>query len=114
MRCAHLRVHRRLYDPVSKRGTPQCQSCKKGLVWHVPPVLHIVRVRGRKRVCFDRKRHDRFVAGKRRLAIRCLDCLHVFCPACARKHFVPVWRGHDRVLRVIDDVIKKAVKGLRC
>jgi hypothetical protein len=45
-----------------------------------------------------------------KVAIRCLDCRHAFCPRCAKKHFAPVMRAHDKIM---DTIVRVAVKVMR-
>jgi hypothetical protein len=48
-----------------------------------------------------------------KVAIRCLDCFKLYCPRCAKKHFVPVFQAHANVVRAIDRALVRAVQGTR-
>lgn len=45
-----------------------------------------------------------------KVAIRCLDCRLAFCPKCAKKHFAPVARAHDKLM---GEIVKAATKAMR-
>jgi hypothetical protein len=112
VRIRRWRCHPRYTSrPVGLRnGEPWCCHCRQRLDWGVtespwPP-------RRRKgeslRIARLRIRH-----AERRYAIRCLDCMRVFCPRCARKHFVPTFRAHARVMQAIDRAKMRAPDGGR-
>lgn len=103
-RMRRLRTHRRgwsYWNPPKglRRGQPWCVKCRRKLDWGTTVPL-------------SRRRSAR--ALERRFAIRCLDCMQVYCPRCARAHFVPVFYAHARVMRAIDRAIEKGVRGVRC
>jgi hypothetical protein len=75
---------------------PHCRTCKRRVIWHLPATSAPA---SRTRVACSRLR--------KKLAIRCVDCLDVFCPKCAHKHFVPV-------VRQLDLLIEEALKKARC
>lgn len=56
------------------------------------------------------KQAARWRREEKRLAIRCLYCLLVFCPACARKHFAPMLRTQRRIDRVLETLASAAMK----
>lgn len=89
-------------------GRPRCDTCHKGLIFD-----HPMRPRPKNRASF-RAGQKKYMVERSKLVIRCLDCLRLFCPSCAKKHFLPQWHVHGRVLREVDRVVTKALKGLRC
>ena len=57
-----------------------------------------------------RKRWLAFQREEKRLAIRCVFCLHVFCRKCAKKHFQPRIRRLDRTERAMDKILAEIVE----
>lgn len=92
---AHNRVHRTrprprvVRHPLSRRLTADhCAGCRKRL-HHPGP------------------REWRALGSS--VAIRCLDCRHAFCPACARKHFAPVRAGRAKLMNAFVNAALKAM-----
>ncbi len=88
-----MRRARRLAPPA------RCRDCSKPLVWAFTrgPRLRLAGLplsARRKVMTASRTAHSRQRA---RMAIRCLWCLHVFCPRCAKKHFAPITRAQRAV-----------------
>lgn len=94
---------------------PRCDTCRRPLAWERPSVARVPRTLN---VTVRRKRFSERYRKMRRneakLAIRCVDCLRVFCPRCARKHFIPAFRVQARVMRAVDRVVERSLRGVRC
>jgi hypothetical protein len=98
----------------NKEGRPCCLDCGKSLTWEESPKPW----RGRRRRSLKeaKQARRRFYAAQRKLAIRCLDCLRVFCQPCARRHFVPMHRTYRAVDEALAKVAVQAISKikLRC
>lgn len=81
----------------------RCHGCRKGLIWTVAGKV----VRHKRRVYWRLRRSD-----ASRLAIRCVWCLAVYCPRCARKHFEPRHVLVHRTAAQIDRLVAAVVKGI--
>lgn len=92
-----------------KLRAPKCHACKKPLVWTAGHYPLFVR-RTRKEL---RKRFAAFRREERRLAIRCLFCLHIFCRRCAKKHFAPRMRRITQTEKVLDKILAGIVEANR-
>lgn len=88
-RAARCRVHRRRRG---KLTASRCAHCRK-------PIKHAGKEAWRAR------------GGA--VAIRCLDCRLAFCPRCAKRHFAPVMRAHDRLMDFVTAVAVKMM-GTTC
>ena len=90
-------------------SNPKCCMCRKGLVWDLTKRATVRGATG------WRRRHAMLRKERGKLAIRCLWCLHTFCPKCAVKHFAPIERTQravDKILeRMATGVLKAALKG---
>jgi len=54
----------------------------------------------------------RLYAQRHRIAIRCLDCWEIMCPACARRHFAPMIKAQRAMDRVLQKLAVGAMKKL--
>lgn len=97
--------------------TVKCATCKKSLVWEMttqlqPRMPRAPSLKGGHRTlkaacaAFRRKRR----AERRKLAIRCLDCLGVYCQSCARKHFVVIQHAQAEVDKHLAKIAGQAMR----
>lgn len=97
--------HARLDNPIAR-----CATCSRRLIWFLPKRPTSTRHAR----TFRKAARARHLKDTRRLAIRCVDCLGVFCSKCAHKHFVPVYQLQGHVLRAVDRLVEHALKVARC
>jgi len=83
---------------VIRRRRLSCSRCRRSLVWGgtVPPR--------------SGAQSRRLYLQRHRIAIRCLDCWEIFCPACARKHFAPMIRAQRAMDAVLQKIATDAMK----
>jgi len=55
----------------------------------------------------------RLEGDRRKLAIRCLDCLNLFCQSCARRHFVVLNKTYRAVDAALATVAIRAIRKLK-
>jgi hypothetical protein len=90
--CRRSRVYRLVRGKRVKIDASVCASCTKKLHHAGPKVWRALGSRA---------------------AIRCLDCRMAFCPNCARKHFAPVQRTQDRLMRAVEIAAVEAIRETR-
>jgi len=80
-----------------RASEPHCTRCKKKLVW-------TTKLRGSRRGMTReeiRSLSRQRTSQRSKVAIRCLHCRTVLCPACAKKHFVHL----EKTYRAVDHAV---------